>query len=198
MNDLQEQLPGPRVENENRPINGLCSQIPFKSLMNCHPIHISIVHKPYHLVGEQISVILGVEVRFGGFRRVELKAFANTLAKNVDGWVGFHDLVHSLEVECADTWEPVTKCRVHVVGQIDGNEAAGGGWVNGDVVSSVVKELGTGISLNIMRVKITPSQLDINPVLIGSSPVIVLLLLMQKTGLTDLPLEGCKKNNVRT
>jgi hypothetical protein len=106
--------------------------------VNCHPIHISIVHKPYHLIGEQISVILGVEVRFGGFGRVELKAFTDTLTKNVDGWVGFHDLVHGLEVECADTREPVTKCRVHVVGQIDGNETTGWRRVNGDVVSCVV------------------------------------------------------------
>ena len=66
--------------------------------MNRHSIDIGIIHKPHHLVGEEVGIVLGVEVRFGGLGGVELKTFADTFAQDVDGRVGFHDLVHGLEV----------------------------------------------------------------------------------------------------
>jgi hypothetical protein len=49
-----------------------------------------------------------------------------------------------------------------------------------------------------MRVKVSPSKLDINPVLVGGCAIIVFLVLMKKTWFTDLPLIGSKKDNICT
>ena len=47
-----------------------------------------------------------------------------------------------------------------------------------------------------MRVKISPSKLNINPKFIGSSSIILLLSFMKKTRFADLPLERCEKNDI--
>ncbi len=60
---------------------------------------------------------------------------------------------------------------VKVVGQIKGNQDSSGWWVNTHVVSGVVQELGPGISLNIMGVVVTPSELNVNPVLLRCGAV---------------------------
>ena len=78
---------------------------------------------------------------------------------------------------------------MHVVCEVDCNEASCGGGVDRDAVSRVVKELGSGVSLDVMRVEIAPPQLDIDPILVGSSPVVLLLVLVEQARLAGLPLE---------
>ena len=70
------------------------------------------------LVGEELGVVLTVEVRFGGLGRVELETFADTLAKNVTCRVGLHNLAHSLLDEGLHAGEPVSVRRPQVVCQV--------------------------------------------------------------------------------
>ena len=47
-----------------------------------------------------------------------------------------------------------------------------------------------------MRIIVTPSQLHINPILIRSGAIILLLSFMQETGLADLPLEFGEEDDI--
>lgn len=63
-------------------------------------------------------------------------------------------------------WTPV-----QVVSQVDSNEHSGGGGVDTHVVCGVVQELGSGIALNVMRVIVAPSELNVNPVFLCGGAV---------------------------
>mmetsp|Transcript_15391 Transcript_15391/g.46046 ORF Transcript_15391/g.46046 Transcript_15391/m.46046 type:complete len:443 (-) Transcript_15391:2814-4142(-) len=67
MNDLEEQLSGARIEDENGTINWFGGQVSFKGLMNGDAIHIGIINEPNDLLAEELRVVLRVEV---GFRRL--------------------------------------------------------------------------------------------------------------------------------
>ena len=67
------------------------------------------------LVGEELGIVLAVQVRLRRLGGVELETLANTFAQNVTGWVGFHDLRHSLLDEGLHAREPVTVRRPEVV-----------------------------------------------------------------------------------
>lgn len=58
-----------------------------------------------------------------------------------------------------------------VVSQVDGNQHPSGGWVDAHVVCGVVKELGPGVALNVMRIVVTPAQLNVDPVLLCGGAV---------------------------
>ena len=58
MNDLQEQLPCPRVKNEDGAINRLRGQVAFERLVDCDAVYIGVVHEPDDLVREQLAVVL--------------------------------------------------------------------------------------------------------------------------------------------
>lgn len=60
---------------------------------------------------------------------------------------------------------------MQIVCQINGNEHASRGWVDTHVICGVVQKLGPGISLNVMRVIVSPSELNVNPVLLSGGAV---------------------------
>lgn len=55
---------------------------------------------------------------------------------------------------------------MQVVRQINGNEHSGGRRVDGHVVRRVVQELSSCVTLNVVRVVISPPQLYVDPVLL--------------------------------
>ena len=59
-----------------------------------------------------------------------------------------------------------------VVGQINTNHDASGTGIDRDVVGGVIEELGTSVSINVVRVEIAPSELDIKPVLGGAGAIV--------------------------
>lgn len=62
---------------------------------------------------------------------------------------------------------PVTVCRIQIVSQIDSNKNSSGRRIDGHIICRVIEELCTSISLNIVRVVISPSQLNIQPILLS-------------------------------
>ena len=60
------------------------------------------------------------------------------------------------------------------------------------------EELGPRIPLHIMRIKVAPPQLDVQPVLARGRPIITILRVVEERGLGDLPLVGRKQQDVRT
>lgn len=60
---------------------------------------------------------------------------------------------------------------MEVVGQVDGDQNAGWRGVDAHVVGGVVEELGPGVSLYIVRVVVSPSQLNVQPILLGRGVV---------------------------
>ena len=64
-----------------------------------------------------------------------------------------------------------THLPVQVVGQVNGDHDSGGGGVDAHVVRGVVQELGSSISLHIVRVVVPPPQLNIHPVLLSSGGI---------------------------
>lgn len=80
-----------------------------------------------HLVAKQFRVVLGVEVRLSGLRRVELETLANTFTKNVEGGVGLHDLGHGLLNERLHTGRPVSVGGMKVVSEVETDQDSGTG-----------------------------------------------------------------------
>ena len=80
MDDLQEQLACPWVQNEDCSINGLCCQISLKGLVNGHSIYIGVIHKPDDLIGKELSIVLTAQVRLCWFRGIKLQALSDTLS----------------------------------------------------------------------------------------------------------------------
>lgn len=46
MDDLQEQLTGAWVENEDGSIDGLGGQVTLECLVDCHTVHVGVIHEP--------------------------------------------------------------------------------------------------------------------------------------------------------
>ena len=46
VDDLEEELPRARIEDEDGAIDGLGRQVPLKRLVDCHPVHVRVIHKP--------------------------------------------------------------------------------------------------------------------------------------------------------
>ena len=46
VDDLEEELPSARVEDEDGTVDGLCGQVALKCLVDGHPVHVGIIHKP--------------------------------------------------------------------------------------------------------------------------------------------------------
>ena len=85
---------------------------------------------------------------------------------------------------------------MQVVGEVDGDEAACGRWIDRHVVRGVVEELCPRVALDVMRVVVTPPQLDVDPVLGGGGAIVLVLLLVKEAGLRHLPLEGSEQQDV--
>ena len=145
MNDLEEQLASPGVEDEDGAIDRFGGQIALECLVDSHSVHIGVIHKPNDLIAEQLSIVLTGQVGLSWFRAVELQSLPDPLSEHIQSRVGLHDLGHGLLDQWLAAREPVTEGGVKVVGQVNANEQTSGGGVDGHVVSGVVQELGPGI-----------------------------------------------------
>ena len=58
MDDLEEELAGARVEDEDGAVDGLGGEVAFERLVDGDAVHVRVVHEPDDLVGEQLSVVL--------------------------------------------------------------------------------------------------------------------------------------------
>lgn len=59
VDDLEEELAGPGVEDEDGSVDGFGSQVTFEGLVDGDAVHVGVVYKPDYLVAEQFSVVLG-------------------------------------------------------------------------------------------------------------------------------------------
>ena len=80
MDNFQIKLTVSGVENKDCTVYGFCGQVTFEGFVDCHTIDVSVVDEPDYLVGEQFSVVLGVEVRFGRFRGIKLQSFSDSFS----------------------------------------------------------------------------------------------------------------------
>ena len=166
--------------------------------MDGDSVNVGVVDEPDDLVGEQLAVVLRVEVGLRRLGAVQLQALAHALAQHVQRRVGLHDLGHRLDDEHLAAREPVAKRAVQVVRQVDGDHDSGGGGVDRHVVRRVVQELGAGVALNVVAVVVAPAQLHVQPVFVARLLVEQVLRLRHQAGLGHLPLEGGKQQNVCT
>ena len=58
VDDLEEELAGAGVEDEDGPVDGLGGQVALKGLVDGHTVHVGVIHKPDDLVAEQLTVVL--------------------------------------------------------------------------------------------------------------------------------------------
>ena len=188
MNNLQEQLTSSRVEDENSTVNRLGSQVTFKGLVNGDTVDISVINEQLNLVAEQLRVVLRVEELLVALGSVELQTLANTLAKNVERRVSLHNLGHSLLDELLETREVLSVGRVQVVGKIDTNHQTSGRGVDTHAVRGVVEVLGTDITLDVVRIVITVTKLNINPELVSRCLAHVVLGVVEQAGCANTPL----------
>ena len=61
VDDLEEELTSPGVEDEDGPIDGLGGQVALKRLVNRDTVHVGVIHKPDDLVAEQLSIVLHMD-----------------------------------------------------------------------------------------------------------------------------------------
>mmetsp|Transcript_24497 Transcript_24497/g.79136 ORF Transcript_24497/g.79136 Transcript_24497/m.79136 type:complete len:322 (-) Transcript_24497:5563-6528(-) len=59
VDDLQEELARPRIENEDAPVNGLRRQVTFEGFVDGDPIDVRVVDEPDDLVRKELAVVLG-------------------------------------------------------------------------------------------------------------------------------------------
>ena len=85
---------------------------------------------------------------------------------------------------------------MEVVCEVNSQQATCWGGIDRHVISRVIQELGPGVSFNIVRVIVSPSELHIDPVLGSGRPIIRVFLFMEEGGLRNLPLKGSKEQDV--
>jgi hypothetical protein len=61
VDDLEEELASPGVEDEDGPVDGLGCQVALKGLVNGDTVHVGVIHKPDDLVAEQLSIVLHMD-----------------------------------------------------------------------------------------------------------------------------------------
>ena len=88
VDNLEEQLSCPRVEDEDGSVDGFSCQITLECLVDCDPVHVGVVHEPDDLVREELAVVLRREVRLVRLRRVELQPLVDALAQRAERRVG--------------------------------------------------------------------------------------------------------------
>jgi hypothetical protein len=118
--------------------------------MNCNAVNISIINEPNNLIGEQLSVILGVQVGLSWLRTIQLKALPNPLPQNVQCRVRLHYFIHRLKDEVLHVREPIAECRMQIIRKINCNQVASRTRVDTNIISSIVKELRPSVPLDIM------------------------------------------------
>ena len=85
---------------------------------------------------------------------------------------------------------------MQVVGKVDSDEDSCGRGVYGHVFRGVVKELGPGVTLHVVRVVVTPPQLDVDPVLLCSGRVQHGLGVGEQRESGQVPLVGREQKDV--
>jgi hypothetical protein len=58
VDDLEEQLASPWVEDEYGSVDGLRGEVSFECLMDGDSVDIGVINKPDDLVREQLSIVL--------------------------------------------------------------------------------------------------------------------------------------------
>lgn len=61
VDDLEEELASPGVEDKDGPIDGLGGQVALKGLVDGDTVHVGVIHKPDDLVAEQLSIVLHMD-----------------------------------------------------------------------------------------------------------------------------------------
>ena len=196
VDDLEVQVTGSWVEDEDGTVDGLGGEVALKGLVDRDAVDVGVVDEPDDLVREELAVVLRREVRLGGLGRVELQRLANALAQHVERRVGLHDLGHGLVDERLDAREPVAEGAVEVVREVDADHDAGRRRVDRHRVGRVVEELGTRVALNVVRVKVAPAQLHVDPVLVRGRGVVHVVRVAEQRRLRHLPLVRSEQQNV--
>mmetsp|Transcript_35223 Transcript_35223/g.88355 ORF Transcript_35223/g.88355 Transcript_35223/m.88355 type:complete len:558 (+) Transcript_35223:1414-3087(+) len=197
VDDLQEELPRARIEDEDGAVDGLGRQVALKRLVDRHAVHIGVIHKPDDLVAEQLAVVLAGQVRLCWLGRVQLQALTHALAQHVERRVGLHDLGQRLDDERLNARKPVAKGRVQVIGEVHADHDARGRGVDGHVVGGIIQEFGAHVALDVVRVVVAPAQLHIHPVLVARLLVKDVVLIRHEAGLGHAPLVRRKQQDVR-
>ena len=100
-----------RVEDDDSAVDRFGRQVILERLVDSNTVHVSVVDEPDDLVGEQLGVVLAVEVGLCGLRRVQLKILADMLAQDVTCFM-------ILAMACwirSHARELVTVCRPQVI-----------------------------------------------------------------------------------
>ena len=79
VDDLEEELPGAWVEDEDSPVDGLGRQVALERLVDGDAVHVGVVHEPDDLVAEELAVVLGREIWLGRLRGVQLQTLSDAL-----------------------------------------------------------------------------------------------------------------------
>eukprot|EP00964_Phaeocystis_antarctica_P078146 scaffold48598_cov65-Phaeocystis_antarctica.AAC.1 len=196
VDDLEEELAGARVEDEDGAVDGLGRQVALEGLVDGDAVDVGVIDEPDDLVGEELAVVLRREVGLRRLGRVELQPLADALAQHVERRVGLEDLGHGLRHERLHARDVVAVGRVQVVREVEPDHEAGGRGVDGHVVRRVVEELGARVPLDVVAVVVAPAQLHVEPVLGRRAAVVRVLGLGEQRGLGDLPLVRGEEQNV--
>ncbi len=167
MNDLQEELARPGVEDEDCSVDWLRCQVALESLVDGHAIDVGIIDEQLGLVAEQLRIVLGVQELLVALRCVQLQALTYPFPQDIQGRIGLHNLCHSLLHEQFQTREILSVGGVEIVCQIDADHEPSGRGIQTHAIRCVVKILGSDVSLNVVRVVVTVAELNVNPELVG-------------------------------
>mmetsp|Transcript_31891 Transcript_31891/g.87333 ORF Transcript_31891/g.87333 Transcript_31891/m.87333 type:complete len:766 (-) Transcript_31891:1916-4213(-) len=119
VDDLEEELAGARVEDEDGAVDGLGREVALESLVDGDAVDVGVVDKPDDLVREELAVVLRREVWLGRLGRIELQPLADALAQHIERRVGLHDLGHRLRDERLHARDVVAVSGVQVVRQVE-------------------------------------------------------------------------------
>ena len=166
VDDLEEQLARPRVEDEDGAVDGLRRQVALERLVDRHAVDVGVVDEVLDLVAEELRVVLGVEELLVALGRVQLKALSDPLPQDVEGRVRLHDLRHGLLDQGLEAREVLAVRRVEVVGQVDADHETGRRRIDAHAVGGVVEVLGSHVPLDVVRVVVAVAQLHVDPELV--------------------------------
>ena len=77
---LEEELSGPRVEDEDRAVDRLGREVALKRLVNRHTVDVRVVDEPDDLVAKELAVVLRAQVGLRRLGGVELEALADAFS----------------------------------------------------------------------------------------------------------------------
>ena len=66
VDDLEEELTGARVEDEDGAVDGFRGEVAFERLVDGDAIHVRVVNEPDDLIGEELAVVLRRQVWLRG------------------------------------------------------------------------------------------------------------------------------------